>query len=100
MLVIAVSLVTVANRLVEGLITPLFEKFKLDKFYLMYVAWAVGSLLVGLSKVNLFVDVLPDPTTGLVLTAIVAGGGANLLHDLFDLVTAFKGALKQWTSQK
>lgn len=83
-LVIALFLATVANRLVEGLVTPLFVRQGWDKFFLLYVSWAVGAALVLASGVNLFVAYIPSPAVGLILTALVAGGGANLLHDLFD----------------
>ncbi len=82
--VIAAFMATVANRLVAGLVNPLWEKLNLDKFYLMYVAWVVGGVLVWVTHVNIFADFVPDPLTGQILTALVSGGGANILHDLFD----------------
>jgi hypothetical protein len=41
---------------------------------------------VFIAQINLFAVLVPglDLTAGRVLSAIVAGGGANLLHDLFD----------------
>jgi hypothetical protein len=83
-LLIAGFMATVANRLVTGLVTPLFDKMKLDHFYLIYVAWAIGGILVWVTHVNIFEGMAPDPLTGQILTAIVAGGGANMLHDLFN----------------
>ena len=80
----AAFMVTVAERLVTGLIAPIFEKFHIDKFYLMYAAWIVGGGLVWLTGANLFASFMADPLVGQILTAVVAGGGANLLHDLFD----------------
>ncbi len=82
-LAVAAFLVVVVNRLVAGLVTPIFEKFSLDKFWLMYIAWVFGGALVFLSGVNLFDAYLPDPLAGQLLTALVAGGGANLLYDVF-----------------
>jgi len=84
MLSIAGFMAVVANRMVEGLVVPIFDKFKLDKFWLTYIAWAAGAALVALTKVNLFEAFVVDPTAGLILTALVAGGGANLLNDLVD----------------
>jgi len=81
--VIAAFMATVANRLVAGLVTPIWEKLNLDKFWLMYVAWAVGGGLVWITHVNVFADFVPDPLTGQILTALVSGGGANIIHDLF-----------------
>jgi len=83
-LAIAAFLALVANRLIEALIVPVFDKFSLDKFWLLYVSWCVGGVLVWLSGVNLFAAYLPNPLVGQILTALVAGGGANFLDDLFD----------------
>jgi len=83
-LAIVIGFMVLANRLIEALITPLFDKYALDKFWLMYIAWAVSGVLVWLSGVNLFVEYIPNVLIGQALTAIVAGGGANLLHDLVD----------------
>jgi len=86
----AAFLIVVSNRLVEGLIKPLFERLGWDTFWLMYVSWGVGGLLVGLGEIDLFVTVLPalvwgifpGHVVGIVLSALVAGGGANLVNDL------------------
>ena len=83
-LTVALFLATVANRLTEALIVPVFEKFKWDKFWLLYVSWVVAGIIVAFSGVNLFADYIPNPVTGQILTAIVAGGGANFIADLFN----------------
>ena len=79
---IVIGFMVLANRLVEALVTPVFDKYELDKFWLMYVAWIVSGVLVFLANVNLFELVIPSMIIGQILTSIVAGGGANLLHDL------------------
>ena len=84
---IVLGLMVLANRLVAMLVTPLFEKFKLDRFWLMYIAWAISGVFVAFTQVNLFTEVIPNLTIGLVLTSVVAGGGANLLFDLTDKPT-------------
>ena len=48
------------------------------------MALLIVGLFVGLAGVNLFADYMPDEIVGKVLTAIVAGGGANIIHDLTD----------------
>lgn len=83
-LAIVIGLMVLANRLVEALITPIFDKYKLDKFWLMYIAWVVSGLFVAFTGFNLFVDVIPNVLIGQILTSIIAGGGANLMHDLVD----------------
>lgn len=82
-----VFLVTVINRLIEGLVKPLFERFKWDKFYLMYVSWLVGAGVVALTNINLFYFIeWRFQAVGYILSALVAGGGANLLHDFLEMV--------------
>jgi hypothetical protein len=83
-LAIVIGFMVLANRLVAMLITPIFDKYELEKFWLMYVSWVVSGILVFLADVNLFEVYIPSLIIGKVLTAIVAGGGANLLHDLTD----------------
>lgn len=83
-LAVVIGFMVLANRLVEMLVTPLFEKFEWDKFWIMYIAWVVSGVLVAFSQVNLFEAFIPNQIVGLVLTAVIAGGGANLLHDLVD----------------
>ena len=81
---VVIGFMVIANRLVAALITPIFDKYELEKFWLMYVAWIFAGVFVWLTGVNLFESVIPDPLIGQILTAIVAGGGSNMLHDLTD----------------
>jgi len=90
-LAIIVGFMVLANRLVEALITPIFEKYNLEKFWLMYVAWVLSGLFVGFANVNLFAAYIPNELIGKILTAVVAGGGANLLHDMTDQPITFIG---------
>jgi hypothetical protein len=83
-LTVALFLAVVANRLVEALITPIFDKRGWDKFWLMYVSWVIGGLIVWASGVNLLAEWMPSALVGQILTAVIAGGGANLIHDVFD----------------
>lgn len=98
----AVLLAVVANRLVEGIVKPLFERFKWDHFWLLYVSWGMGMLLVTMGEINLFSAVFPDLVwgfipgriVGIVLSGLIAGGGANLLHDIFGSVQALRAAAR------
>jgi len=85
----AIFLVVCVERFQAAFITPIWEKLNWDKFFLMYVAWALGGALVFVSQVNLFSAYLPPEQAllGRILSALVAGGGANLLHDQFDKKT-------------
>lgn len=81
---IVLGFTVLANRIVAALVTPIFEKFSLDKFWLMFVSWAICGLLVWFSGVNLFGGYFATPLIGQILTAVVSGGGSNLLYDITD----------------
>lgn len=90
---IVIGMMVLANRLVAMLVTPIFDKYGWDKFWLTYPAWILAGVFVWLTEVNLFASFIPNALIGQILTAIVAGGGSNLLHDLTDkpdnLITVF-----------
>ncbi len=81
---IVIGMMVLANRLVAMLVTPIFDKYSLDKFWLAYPAWILAGVFVWFTGVNLFATFIPNALIGQILTAIVAGGGSNLLHDLTD----------------
>ena len=81
---IVIEMMLLANRLVAALVTPLFDKYGWDKFWLMYPAWILAGVFVWFTGLNLFASFIPNALIGQILTAIVAGGGSNLLHDLTD----------------
>ena len=76
-------LAVIAERLVEAFISPVFKKLNWDTFFLLYVGLAVGGLVGWLSTLNVFAEFLPSELAGRVLTAVVIGGGSNLVHSLF-----------------
>lgn len=81
---VVIGMMVLANRLVAALVTPLWDKYNLDKFWLMYPAWILAGVFVWFTGLNLFATFIPNELIGKILTAIVAGGGSNLLHDLTD----------------
>ena len=81
---VVIGMMVLANRLVAALVTPLFDKYGWDKFWLMYPAWILAGVFVWFTGLNLFATFIPNELIGKILTAIVAGGGSNLLHDLTD----------------
>ena len=84
-LMIIGGLIVVVNRFVAGFLTPLFDKFHADKFWLTYISWVLGGVVVFLTGINVFAEAMPNyPLVGMILTAVVTGGGANILHDLTD----------------
>ena len=83
-LAIALFLSIFTNRVLEAVVNPLKQKYpELDMWWLIYVAWVVGGFVGWLSGVNLLVDYIPSELAGRIMTAIVIGGGANLINDLF-----------------
>lgn len=83
-LAVVFGMAALAKGLIDALVAPLFEKFQLDKFWLMYAAWIVSGVFVWFTGMNLFSAYIPSPAVGLIMTAIVAGVGANVLHDVTD----------------
>lgn len=81
---IVIGMMVLANRLVAMLVTPVFDKYGWDKFWLAYPAWILSGVFVWFTGVNLFASFIPNALIGQILTTIVAGGGSNLLHDLTD----------------
>lgn len=81
---VSIFLSTVAEFLVSGLVTPIFDKFNVDKFWLRYVAWVIAGGIVAMSAMNLFESYIPNRIAGQALTAVFCGGGSNKIHDFFD----------------
>ena len=84
---VVIGMMVLANRLVAALVTPIFEKYGWDKFWLMYPSWILSGVFVWFTGLNLFAPFIPNALIGQILTAVVAGGGANMLHDLTDSPT-------------
>jgi hypothetical protein len=78
---IALALAIITERTVEYFASPIWEHFKLNRAWLMYVAAIAGITLSVLAQVNMFGEYLPGPV-GIALTGILVGGGSNLIHDV------------------
>jgi hypothetical protein len=81
----AIFLALVNERLVEYFIAPLFDRFYEEgRWLLMYVALVTGALLSFLARVDLMAVAGVDLGSwgNLIVSAIIVGGGANLIHDL------------------
>ena len=59
---IVIGMMVLANRLVAMLITPLWEKYGWDKFWLAYPAWILAGVFVWFTGVNLVCAFIPEPT--------------------------------------
>ena len=79
-------LLAVANKaVISYLAEPIRKRWpNLDLWWLTYVSFGTGVLIGYLSNVNLFETTGLVGLPGRILTACVIGGGASLLHDVFD----------------
>ena len=82
----AIFLALVNERVITYFIAPLFEKFApAGKWMLLYIAAVTGGLLSFAAGIDLMAGAgieLAYPVN-LVVSAILVGGGSNLLHDVF-----------------
>ena len=77
-------LAIVAKSIADAIVEPLRRKFPaLDLWWMVYAEWVIGGGLAFLAGVNLFSDIFAAPLTGQVLTAILVGGGAKLIFQIF-----------------
>lgn len=81
-LTLLLGISTLANAIVAAIVKPIFEKYSWDAFWIMYISWVVAGVLVFLANVNLFVGVFESPLVGLIVTSVIAGRAANIIHDL------------------
>lgn len=83
----ALFLVVAVERVTAAVLAPIKARYPAaDFWWAIYPSWALGSLLVFAAGLNLLADIAPGlpPLVGQIVTAVIAGGGPNLLHDLFD----------------
>ena len=82
----AIFLALVNERVITYFITPLFDKFWKDgRWVLLYISAITGGLLSFVAGIDLLTGVgisLSYPVN-LIVSAILVGGGSNLLHDVF-----------------
>lgn len=85
-LITASLLSLITERIVAALVAPIKQRWPdLNLWWLLYPSWVLGGLIAYFANINLLAELVPnlDPLLGRVLTAVIVGGGANLLHDLF-----------------
>jgi hypothetical protein len=84
-LVIGLFLAVVNQKIVDYLVAPVRNRYPdADLWWLIYVALATGAAIGWFANINMFIDYVPDPLAGRILTMVVIGGGASLIHDIFD----------------
>lgn len=82
----AFFLAVLVNRLIAYFLTPLVEHQGWNKTFLMYAAALLGFALAMLAEVNLLPLIFPNPLVGRIVTGVIVGGGANLIHDVIGAV--------------
>lgn len=82
----AILIAIFGERVVQYFVTPLFEKYGWDKTWLLYVGALPGFILCVAAKIDLFamLGIALPYYLGVIATGIAVGGGANLVHDIFD----------------
>lgn len=72
------------SRIVEVVVKPLWLRYKLDLFWLAYVAIPLGVLAGLATAVNAFPVFDRWPVVGRGLSVLVVGLGPSFIYDLFD----------------
>jgi len=91
---LAISLSLLAQQLIEAIVRPIkIKKPTLDLWWLIYVTWVVGSGLAWLAQLNLLPGVM-DPLAGRIITAVVVGGGSQLISSVFKGLDSLKELAK------
>jgi len=81
---VAVTVAWVLMKLVDAIISPLWDRFGLDRFWLLYVGLAISVPLGWFAGLDAFPVFSQVPPIGRVLTALVIGLGPSFIWDLTD----------------
>lgn len=90
---VALLLAVTNQKIIDFLIEPVRKHFPdMDLWWVTYLSLVTGVLITMLSNVNLFGTFLSADSAlaGRVLTGILVGGGASLIHDIFDNIQPAK----------
>ena len=83
--VVGLFLASANKAIIDAVFAPIRQRFPdLDLWWVVYVSLATGAVIARFAEVNFFGDFVPNEILGRVLSAIVVGGGASLIHDIFD----------------
>lgn len=81
---IALFLAVANKSLIDALVAPVRKKWPtLDMWWLVYVSLATGFAMGWFANINIFTGYM-DGLLGQIVTALFVGGGASLIHDVFD----------------
>jgi len=84
-LAVALLLSVVNAKLVDYIVEPVRKRYPdVDLWWVIYVALGTGAVIGWFGEVNLFVGYARSLLLGRILTSLLVGGGASLIHDIFD----------------
>lgn len=85
-LILAAVFLAMANERLVGYFDPVWAKIPLEGSK-RYISFLSGALIGWLFQIDLVSTLIPTvpllPWAGTLLTALVLGGGSNLIHDLW-----------------
>lgn len=80
----AIFLATANYAIVNYLKDPVALRFpKLDLWWMVYVSFVTGAVLSWVAGIDLFGAYIPNPLASQLVTALVVGGGSNLIYQVF-----------------
>lgn len=81
---VALLLAVVVKVILDYVAKPVRSKFPdLDLWWFDYVALALGAVVTWFAALNLFTPTLTNQLIGRILTALLVGGGAKLINDIY-----------------
>jgi uncharacterized membrane protein len=85
----ALSVAVIASfavmKLIEALVSPLWDKYGLDRFWLLYVGFVPTAALAWFTGLNVLPVFAEAPIVGRVLTCLAMGFGPSFLWDLTEI---------------
>ncbi len=81
----AILLSVAIKTIVAALKEPFAKKFpEVDLWWVFYVSFGLGAVCAWFGGIDLYSEIVSDLTLSRILTAATVGGGASLIHDIFD----------------
>lgn len=81
----AAFLAVINTKIVEWFVAPIFDWRGWDRTWLRYISGLTGLLLGLAARLDLLAEagIVLDYRLGVLLTALLIGGGAGLIYDIF-----------------